>query len=608
MSTPLYRTHSNIQLSKNLEGQEVLLSGWIQKLRDHGGVTFIDLRDRTGVCQIVVSPETLPSSPLRAEFVIRVQGIVRTRPGSQTNTKMALGEIEIQAKKIEILSTAEVPPFAIDGASENTLETTRLKYRYLDLRRPELQNNFRVRHKLLQIARNYFDQEGFLEIETPILYKSTPEGARDYLVPSRVHPGEFYALPQSPQTLKQLLMIAGFERYCQIARCFRDEDLRADRQPEFTQVDIEASFLGPDEFMNLMEGFVSKAWKEILGVTLSRPFPKITYKDAMARFGSDKPDMRFGLELKEVSDLAMNTSFQVFSSTAKAGGSVIALAVRNKDLTAAGVPAPNWSRKFFDGLNAVVAPFGLKGVVWAKLEESGKWNSPVAKFFSPDELKNFEARLDLSSGDHVFFAAEKQSRAQEAMGTLRLHLARDLGLITKGLSKTWPFVWVVDFPLYVVDSKDGTLGAAHHPFTLPHPEDMGLFHSGNPKDLEKVRAVAYDLALNGYEVAGGSSRIFNPGVQSQMFKNLGISDSEAKEKFGFFVEALSYGTPPHGGIAFGVDRLVMCLLGTESIRDVIAFPKTARAQDLMAEAPSRVSPEQLAELRLQILSLDKSKI
>ncbi len=597
-----YRSHNNSNLGPQLEGQTVTLAGWVHRFRDHGGVTFVDLRDRSGICQIVIAPEKMPVGGLRAEFVLQVEGIVKKRPLASENSKMALGQIEIHAQKVEILAKAEVPPFPIDSDTESALETTRLKYRYLDLRRTEIQKNLFLRHKTLQISRNFFDKNGFVEIETPILYKSTPEGARDYLVPSRVHPGEFYALPQSPQTLKQLLMISGFERYCQIARCFRDEDLRADRQPEFTQIDIEASFLSAEGLMEIMEEFVVKLWKETLNVDIPTPFLKMTYDNALKKYGSDKPDLRFGLELEDVSTWASQLEFQVFSSTVKAGGIVCALPVRISELQKSSVTAPTWSRKFFDGLNAVVSPFGLKGVVWARVESPGKWNTPISKFLKEANCLELEKQLGLKPGDHLFFAAEKEGRALEAMGTLRLYFAQELGLIKKGISDKWPFCWVVDFPLYAVDSKDGSLGAAHHPFTRPHPEDMELFNSGDPKKLQKVRAVAYDLALNGYEIAGGSSRIFNSEVQSQMFKNLGISDLEAKEKFGFFLEALRYGTPPHGGIAFGLDRLVMCLTGSDSIRDVIAFPKTARAQDLMAEAPSRVSPDQLAELRIQIIN------
>jgi aspartyl-tRNA synthetase len=594
-----YRSHNCSELSSLLEGKEVILSGWVHKVRDHGGVTFFDLRDRSGLCQVVVGPEVYLSLNLRAEFVIKIQGVVKSRPEGMTNKKLAGGDIEVVAKQIEILAQSEVPPFSIEDENSNTLENTRLKYRYLDLRRPQLQKNFRVRSQLLSIARNHYEENGFWEIETPILYKSTPEGARDYLVPSRVHPGEFYALPQSPQTLKQLLMIAGIERYCQIARCFRDEDLRADRQPEFTQIDLEASFLDQDEFLEITEVFLRRAWSEILGVEVAKTFPRMTYETALNKYGIDKPDLRFGLELVNVSEIARKMDFQVFQSVLKLGGSVIALPVRQTELVAHGVQDPNWSRKFFDSLNTWIAPHGLKGVVWARIEKEGKWASSINKFLTPEVMKLLEDKCSLKEGDYCFFAAEKTQTALEAFGALRNYLARELKLVVPGISKEWKFLWVTDFPLYVEDG--GRLFAAHHPFTRPHPEDMELFYSEDLSKVKKTRAVAYDTVLNGFEVGGGSLRIYDSAQQLKMFKNLSMSQAEAEEKFGFFMDALKYGTPPHGGLAMGVDRLAMLLTGSESLRDVIAFPKTARAQDLMSETPSRVSPDQLAELRIQIL-------
>jgi len=612
MST--YRTHSSSDLNAQLVGQKVKLSGWVHRLRDHGQVAFLDLRDRSGLCQVVIENTKLLGDGLRAEFVVSITGTVRARPANMVNAKMPSGEIELVAEAVQVLSHAEVPPFTIDDDNAGVNENTRLKYRYLDLRRPSLLKNFQMRHKILQLTRRYFDDHGFLEIETPILYKSTPEGARDYLVPSRVHPGEFFALPQSPQTLKQLLMIAGVERYCQIARCFRDEDLRADRQPEFTQIDIEASFLDRDELLTILEGFVVKLWKECLGVTITAPFERMAYQTAMDDYGSDKPDLRFDLKLKDISAQVENCGFNVFSSTVKGGGKVIALPVRAEELTQAKLAAPTWSRKFYDFLNTVVQPFGLKGVAWARVDASsatGGWNSSIAKFFKPEELRALESQLGLKEGDHVFFAAEQAPRVQEAMGTLRLHLARELGFIKPGVSDQWKFAWITEFPLFVYEPSDGRLYAAHHPFTRPLEADREIFvnnaeaagrgDAAAVKKLASVRAEAYDLALNGFEVCGGSLRIYDTKVQAAMFRALGLSDAEAKEKFGFFLEALQYGTPPHGGCAFGLDRLAMLMAGADSLRDVIAFPKTARAVCLMSETPSPVAPEQLAELRLQVL-------
>jgi aspartyl-tRNA synthetase len=513
-----------------------------------------------------------------------------------SNSKIATGAIEVKAKKVEVLSLAEALPFNIEEKNEGVNENTRLKYRYLDLRRPELKRILEVRHRVLQLTRKFFTDNKFWEIETPFLYKSTPEGARDYLVPSRVHPGNFYALPQSPQTLKQLLMVSGFERYFQVVRCFRDEDLRADRQPEFTQIDLEASFLSPDEFMGILEKFVALLWKEILGVEIKTPFPRLAYKEAMESYGSDKPDMRFGLKLHDVGTHFKGSSFKVFSSVIENGGKVVALAVKKSEVG----EVPAWSRKDMDNFNTAVTPYGLKGVAWVKVEEAG-WNSQIAKFFTPEQQKQVSSALGASNGDYIFFAAEASPRVYEAMGNLRLMVARELKLIGEGLSQSWPFTWITNFPLFEFDAQNGRLAAAHHPFTRPLDEDLEKLKSNDIDTLRSIRALAYDLALNGSEVAGGSFRIFNSDVQKSMFKALGFKDEEIKEKFGFFVEALQYGTPPHGGVAFGLDRLVMMLAGTNNIRDVIAFPKTASASCLMSECPSRVSPDQLAELQLQIL-------
>ncbi len=599
-----YRSHRANELNLSVAEESVRLSGWVHRLRDHGGVSFVDLRDSSGLCQVVIPPEALQDKKIRSEFVICVEGKVKARPAGSGNSKLASGEIEVHAQKIEVLSEAEVLPFSLEDENVQVNENTRLKYRYLDLRRPPLQKNFILRHKTMQVTRKFFDQEGFLEVETPILYKSTPEGARDYLVPSRVHPGEFFALPQSPQTLKQLLMIGGLERYFQIARCFRDEDLRADRQPEFTQIDIEASFLSRDEFMGLMERFIQKLWKETLNTEIKAPFQRMTYDDAMATYGSDKPDLRYGLKISDVSSLVENSAFNVFSSTVRTGGKVVAIPVRKSELLAAGLEHPQWSRKFYDSLNSVVAPFGLKGVAWSKIEKTG-WNSPIAKFFKSEELEALNKCLAVEEGDYVFFAAEKSLRVLEAMGTLRSFLGRELGFVKSGLSEKWAFCWITEFPVFVTDEKTGGLAAAHHPFTRPSPEDVEKLLSGDREKMRNIKAEAYDLALNGFEVGGGSLRIYDSKVQDAMFAALGLSPEEAQDKFGFFLEALKYGTPPHGGIAFGLDRLAMLLCGTDAIRDVIAFPKTASATCMMSSCPSKVSPEQMAELRLQVLKSQK---
>ena len=591
----MYRSVNCGDLRENHVNQEVTLCGWVQTLRDHGGLAFLDLRDRSGICQVFL-PDEVSNVKLRNESVVQIVGEVMKRPEGMSNSKIATGAIEVKAKKVEVLSLAEALPFNIEEKNEGVNENTRLKYRYLDLRRPELKRILEVRHRVLQLTRKFFTDNKFWEIETPFLYKSTPEGARDYLVPSRVHPGNFYALPQSPQTLKQLLMVSGFERYFQVVRCFRDEDLRADRQPEFTQIDLEASFLSPDEFMGILEKFVALLWKEILGVEIKTPFPRLAYKEAMESYGSDKPDMRFGLKLHDVGTHFKGSSFKVFSSVIENGGKVVALAVKKSEVG----EVPAWSRKDMDNFNTAVTPYGLKGVAWVKVEEAG-WNSQIAKFFSPEQQKQVSSALGASNGDYIFFAAEAAPRVYEAMGNLRLMVARELKLIGEGLSQSWPFTWITNFPLFEFDAQNGRLAAAHHPFTRPLDEDLEKLKSNDIDTLRSIRALAYDLALNGSEVAGGSFRIFNSDVQKSMFKALGFKDEEIKEKFGFFVEALQYGTPPHGGVAFGLDRLVMMLAGTNNIRDVIAFPKTASASCLMSECPSRVSPDQLAELQLQVL-------
>lgn len=599
-----YRSHYIEDLNASLEGKTVKLSGWVNRVRDHGGLYFFDLRDRSGKAQIMV-PANLKDQPkLRSEFVVCVEGVVQKRPSGMQNTKIKAGDIEVHATSIKVLAEAETPPFSIEDSNTEVGENTRLKYRYLDLRRPEVQNNLFIRHKMLQSTRKNLSDMGFVEVETPILYKSTPEGARDYLVPSRVQPGSFYALPQSPQTLKQLLMVAGFDRYFQVARCFRDEDLRADRQPEFSQIDIEASFLDQNEFLSLMETFTKNLWSEVLNVDLPTPFPRILYKDAMEQYGSDKPDCRFDLKLKNISEHVKNASFQVFSQAISSGGAVIALAVKQKELQSLGLSAElNWSRKQLESLQNFAKGHGLKGLAHAKVEADGTWNSPIAKFFEDAQIKAINESLNILPGDWVFFAADTKSKASQAMGALRGLLAKELGILDcESVKNAWAFRWVVEFPLFDRDDKTGRLVPAHHPFTRPHPEDEHILLNGNSTDDEliKIRAEAYDLALNGFEVAGGSLRIFNSKMQSALFKAIRVSDEEAKEKFGFFVEALQYGTPPHGGMAFGLDRLTMLACKTDAIRDVIAFPKTTSASCLMSDCPSRVDSEQLAELRIGI--------
>lgn len=599
-----FRSHYIGDLSSALEGQTIKLSGWVNRVRDHGGLYFFDLRDRSGKAQIMVPSDLKEQPKLRSEFVVCVEGVVQKRPSGMENSKIKGGDIEIHATSIQVLAEAETPPFSIEDSATEVGENTRLKYRYLDLRRAEVQKNLFTRHKMMQSVRRHLTDMGFIEVETPILYKSTPEGARDYLVPSRVQPGSFYALPQSPQTLKQLLMIAGFDRYFQIARCFRDEDLRADRQPEFSQIDIEASFLDQDEFLTHMEQLTQNIWRDILEVELPTPFPRILYKDALDQYGSDKPDCRFDLKLQNVSDAVKSSSFQVFNQALATGGAVVALALRQSEVSTYGVGELNWSRKQLENLQSFAKGHGLKGLAHARVEAGGSWNSPIAKFFDAEQTKALNATLNLQAGDWVFFAADTSSKASQAMGALRLHLAKELGILNSDKVKgKWAFRWVVEFPLFDRDDKSGRLVAAHHPFTRPQKADESILTNANSTDEEllSIRAEAYDLALNGFEVAGGSLRIFDSKMQSALFRAIRVSDEEAKLKFGFFVEALQYGTPPHGGMAFGLDRLIMLACGTDAIRDVIAFPKTTSASCLMSDCPSVVDPDQLAELRIGVI-------
>jgi aspartyl-tRNA synthetase len=605
------RSHTCGDLGVKDLGKEVSLCGWVAKRRDHGGLVFADLRDRYGLTQVVFDPalqggleahET--AGRIRSEFVIWCKGKVRRRPEGMTNTKLATGEIEVACTDIVILSEAKTPPFAIPfGMDEEpeVVETTRLKYRYLDLRRPALQRNLLVRHRMLQIVRNYLDQNQFVEVETPILYKSTPEGARDFIVPSRLNPGTFYALPQSPQTLKQLLMISGMDRYYQVARCFRDEDLRADRQPEFSQIDIETSFLDEEAFFPILEGMISKVWKEILGQEVTLPFQRMPYSEAMARFGSDKPDIRFGLELQDVSEIFQASAFQVFHSALQVNprgrrGSIRAIVVPGQ--------AEHFSRKDLDDLQAHAGSFGAKGLLWIKVQEGGVLQSPAAKFFSEEEKAALKARLKLEPGHLVLMIADQKDKVVfDALGAVRLSVGAKLGMIPKPGEGKPAFLWVTNFPLLEYDEKDNRYYACHHPFTSPRPEFFDDFING--RNLDRIEASAYDMVLNGVEIGGGSLRIYRPDVQAAMFKLLGLTPEEAKEKFGFFIEALQYGTPPHGGIAFGVDRLAALLCGVGPIRDVMAFPKTQKGHCLMSESPSEVNPEQLAELGVSVVRSNK---
>ena len=602
MATPenrTTRTHTCGELRATHLGQQVSLCGWVSKRRDHGGLIFIDLRDRYGLSQVVFDPALAGGAKahelagkLRSEFVIWGKGTVRKRPEGMTNKNMPTGEIEIACSELTILSEAKTPPFALDDETD-VAENIRLKYRYLDLRRPSLQHNLLTRHRMLSIVRNHLDKNNFIEVETPILYKSTPEGARDFIVPSRLNLGTFYALPQSPQTLKQLLMISGMDRYYQIARCFRDEDLRADRQPEFTQIDIETSFMDEEAFFPIFEEMMAKLWKEILGQTLSTPFPRMPYSEAMARFGSDKPDIRFGLELHDLSEAFKSSTFQVFQNAlGSSRGSVRAIVVEGQ--------AEKFSRKDLDDLQAMGASYSAKGLLWMKIQAGGEIQSPAAKFFSDEEKKALAAVLKLKPGDLVLAVADAKNKVVfDALGAIRLALGARLGLIPKAGEGKPAFLWVVNFPLLEYNSDDGRYYACHHPFTAPRPEFFEDFVAG--RDLEKIQASAYDLVLNGVEIGGGSMRIYRSDVQSAMFKILGLTPEEAKQKFGFFLEALQYGTPPHGGIAFGVERLTAILCGVGPIRDVMAFPKTQRGHCLMSNCPSDVSPEQLVELAVSVI-------
>lgn len=577
------------ELSKADIDQHVTLKGWVQKRRDLGGLIFIDLRDRSGIVQVVFNPalseEALAiAETVRNEYVLQVEGTVVARAQGTINEKMKTGEIEVTADKISILNAAKTPPINVFEDKEIS-EDTRLKYRYIDLRRESMQKTIKLRHKTAQVIRQFLNQESFLEMETPMLTKSTPEGARDYLVPSRVHPGHFYALPQSPQLFKQLIMVAGFERYYQFARCFRDEDLRADRQPEFTQIDIETSFMTSDEIMEMSERMMQLVMKEIKGVELQLPLPRMTYDEVMSRYGSDKPDTRFGLELVDLSDLVKDSDFKVFANAVINGGKVSAINVKGE--------AASFSRKDIDKLTDFVKIYGAKGLAWVKVDENG-FSGPIAKFFNEEAQASISERLKASEGDLLLFVADQTQIVYDSLGALRQKLGKDLGLIDE---EQFNFLWVTDWPLLEYDEDNGRYVAAHHPFTLPVAEDIDRLLA----EPEKVKASAYDLVLNGFELGGGSLRIYQRDLQEKMFKVLGFSEEEANSQFGFLLQALEYGTPPHGGIALGFDRLVMLLAGKTNLRDTILFPKTASASDPLTEAPSTVSQSQLTDLHLSVL-------
>lgn len=592
------RSHYCGEVNETLEGQSVTVVGWMHRRRDHGGVIFIDLRDREGLVQVVCNPEDAEcfavAERVRSEYVLKIEGQVQLRPAGSENPDLKSGKIEIIAKQLEILNTSETPPFPLNELLDVN-EDIRLRHRYIDLRRPEMHQRLRMRAQITRHLRNFLDDHGFLDVETPILTKATPEGARDYLVPSRTHPGEFFALPQSPQLFKQLLMMSGLDRYYQVVRCFRDEDLRADRQPEFTQLDIETSFVDEEELMSLMEELIRSLFAKVLEQPLPNPFPRMTYAEAMARFGSDKPDLRIPLELVEVSDLMKTVDFKVFSGPANdERGRVAALRVPGGN---------NLSRKEIDDYTKFVSIYGAKGLAYIKVNdlEAGRdgLQSPILKFLPDEVVNSIMQRVAAQTGDLVFFGADKANIVNESLGALRVKLGHDLDMVEHG----WRPLWVVAFPMFEWDDKTGRWHALHHPFTAPRESDIDLLEN----DPEKCLSRAYDMVLNGTELGGGSIRIHKTDVQKKVFELLGISEEEANDKFGFLLEALKYGCPPHGGLAFGLDRLVMLMTGSASIRDVMAFPKTQSASCPLTNAPSQISDELLRELNIRLRKLPNAE-
>ncbi|MGI6263539.1 MAG: aspartate--tRNA ligase [Succiniclasticum sp.] len=594
MSEKFKRDHHCGALTKADTGKEVALCGWVSKRRDHGGLIFIDLRDRSGICQIVIDPDAGESfkkaEAIRSEYVIQVFGKVRERTADTINPNIATGDIEVVADTLNILNSSKTPPFYIQDGID-TDENLRLKYRYLDLRRPEMQANLILRHKVTKLMRDFLDEHGFLEIETPMLCKSTPEGARDYLVPSRVNPGKFYALPQSPQIFKQLLMVAGYEKYFQIVRCFRDEDLRADRQPEFTQLDMEMSFVDIEDILELMEGLISYVFKGALGVDIPLPMKRISWDEAMDKYGSDKPDLRFGMTLIDMVDAVSGSDFKVFNNIIADGGIVKAINVKGD----AKIP-----RRELDGLVDFVAIYGAKGLAWMQIQDDGSVKSPIAKFFDEAHLAKIKETAGAEPGDLLLFVADKPSVVAQALGALRIEMAKRRNLIDPD---KLCFTWVTKFPMFEYSEEEHRYVAMHHPFTAPCDEDLPLLKT----DPGKVYAKAYDMVLNGIELGGGSIRIHRRDVQNAVFEAIGLSDEEAQEKFGFMMKAFEYGAPPHGGLAFGLDRMIMLMAKRSSIRDVIAFPKTQNANDLMCEAPNTVDEKQLRELHIRTALVTKKE-